>query len=251
MQCTTNGLGNWTVAVAGPIDVECVYGGDCTAVHYTVTPTLGKQPDHVAVLAEHDVDVVVPESRNVSPPCAGDGVTNIGIYDCSTKAVRVNKSAETGTFVLTVDGKKGLTTSSIVVKKGKVVESCRIASLGTDPADAFDPNAQRTEAQTISFKGCTVSIPTDPITGEGGVATITGENCVFVANAEPVSAGELLVNGQSVGALTFGQGSVSSGTASCTSKLVNRKLYTWCTCDDVNGDGRPDDPSPPCPATVP
>jgi len=251
LECTTNGEGNWNVTATGPLDIECPFGGDCTAVQYVITPTTGKSPDHVVVLADHDVDVLVPESRNVSPPCVGDNVTAIGTHNCSTSAVRMNANVETGAFDLIVSGKKELVGSSIVIKKGKVTESCRIASLGAEPLDAFDPNAQRTESQTISFKGCMVNIPTDPMTGEGGVATITGENCVFVANAEPVSVGELIVNGSSVGTLTFGEGNLSSGVASCTSKVINRKLYTWCDCDDVNGDGIPEDPSPPCPATVP
>jgi hypothetical protein len=33
--------------------------------------------------------------------------------------------------------------------------------------------------------------------------------------------------------------------------VINRKLYSWCTCADLNGDGIPEDPRPPCPNTVP
>lgn len=229
MSCTTDGSGNWTVTAVGPLTVTCPTGvtGDCTGVKYTIVSNLGLLPDHVAILAEHDAAVVIPESRFVSPPCSGDSVTLLGVRDCSTQAVRMNQNLETQFFDLVVQGAKDLTSSSIVVKKGKVIEECRIASLGTE---TFNPNAQRTTMEELTFKGCTVRIPTDPITGEGGMATLSGTNCVFVANAAPVGTGELLVNGQSVGMLTYGDGAISSGTASCTTKVVSNKLYTWCTC---------------------
>ena len=254
-ECTTDGGGNWTISATQPhaVTIDNPDGTTSlgTEIEYKVTSNYGLSPDHVLVLAGYGVDVVIPEARNVYEPCVGDtGTTYLGIHDCSSIAVRMNKNNDTQTFELAVLGDEDPTNSSIVVKKGKVIEECRIASLGKRD-DTFDPHAQVTAAQEITFKGCTVTIPTDTSTGEGGVATITGDNCVFVANAEPVSVGELVVNGQSVGTLTFGDGSLSSGTASCTTKVISRRIYTWCTCADVDGDGVPDDPIPPCPATVP
>lgn len=247
LQCTTSGAGNWTVTAIGPLSVPCPSGGQCTEVFYDIANNYGLAPDHVVVLAEHDSQIVVPDSRNVFPECDGDNVTFLGIHDCSTRAVRINKDVETGQFALVVYGSKALSSSSIAIKKGKITEKCGIASLGVD---RFDENAQRPANTTISFKGCEVTIPTDTLTGEGGEATITGDNCVFVVNGTSVSDAELLVNGTSVGTLTYGEGSISSGTGSCTSKIVNRKLYTWCTCADTDGDGVPNDPIPPCPPTL-
>jgi hypothetical protein len=234
LSCTTDRAGNWTVTAVGPLTVTCPTGitGDCTAVKYQIVSNLGLLPDHVAILAGHDTEVVVPDSRFVSAPCAGDYVTLLGSRDCSTQAVRMNQNMETEFFDLVVKGTTGLRTSSIVVKKGKLIEECRIASLGGTEGDTntFNPNAQRTILEELTFKGCTARIPTDPITGEGGMATLSGENCVFVANGTPIGTGELIVNGQSVGILTYGEGAISSGTASCTTKVISNKLYTWCTC---------------------
>jgi len=229
MSCTTDGGGNWTVTAVGPLSITCPGGlvGDCTEVRYQIVSNFGLLPDHVAVLAEHDAAVVIPESRFVSPPCTGDSVTLLGTRDCSTQAVRMNQNADTHSFELAVLGAKDLTTSSIVIKKGKVIEECRIAALGTE---TFNPNSQRITTEELTFKGCTVRIPRDPITGEAGEAVISGDGCVFVANGTPVGSGELLINGQSVGMLTYGDGALSSGTASCTTKVISNRLYTWCTC---------------------
>jgi len=246
LQCTTDGAGNWRIVAVGPFATTCAGGSECTAIEYDIIPTKGVQPDHVAILADHDVAVVLPESRNVSAPCVGDTVTLLGTRDCSRQAVRINRDAETGFFEMVGGGQLGPIGSSIVVKKGKTIEQCRIASLGGLPAK-FDPNAQVSTSQSLNFKGCTLTIPTDPVTGEGGMATIQGDGCAILANGRPINAGELLVDGVSVGNLTYGEGGFSSGVASCTTKVISRKLYTWCTCDDVNGDGIPDDPRPPCP----
>ncbi len=248
LTCTTGGGANWTVTVNGPAPVSCAGGEACTEIDYNITPNKGLQPDHVAILVEHDIEVVPQEGATVYSACQGDSVTLLGFRDCSSQTVRLNRDAFTGFYELVGKGNTAPIGASVVVKKGKIVEQCRIASLGRE---SFDVNAQVTTNQEINFKGCIVNIPTDPTTGEGGPATISGPNCVFVANAEPVSTGELLVNGQSVGILSFGNGALSSGTASCTTKVINRKIYTWCTCTDVNGDHIPDDPIPPCPATVP
>ena len=248
LECTTDGAHNWKVKLVGPLTVTCPGGGDCTEVDYVITPLKGQQPDHVAVLTEHDMNVVVPEARHVYAPCVGDSVTLMGIHDCSSSAVRINKNVEKGAFELVVTGLKALRGKSIVVKKGKIQERCSIASLGQDD---FDVNALRPTSQELFFKGCTVTIPTDPITGEGGAATISGPGCKFVANGDPVGNAQLVVNGINVGDGLTGDGFLSNGQGSCTTKIISRRLYTWCTCADVTGDGVPDDPKPPCPTTVP
>jgi hypothetical protein len=236
LECTTNGAGNWTIRATGPSSVQCPAGGECTALAYEVIKNKGQLPDQVEILVAYDLVVAVPGSGNIFAPGAGDPLTRLGFRDFSTSVVKLNRNSNTMLFDLVGEGTKATTTSSVVVKKGSVIEACRIASLGRA---VFDPNAQVTNSQEISFKGCTVNIPTNAI-GEGGTATISGPNCVFVANGEPIGTGELLVHGQSVGMLTFGDAALSSGTDSCTTKVINRKLYTWCTC-------AAGDPIPPCP----
>ena len=259
MTCTTQGdasvtqegfgSGNFTITVTGPFRGPCSdyvpgdLGTECTRLHYSVVPKPSVSTDHVTVLATYDSDIVpVNSNENTSIPCEGDTVTGLGVKDCSTRTLRVNPMGSQPTFDLVVRGSKSLTTGAIALKKGKAVEGCRIASLGTD---RFDKYAQRTEVQVLTFKGCTVSIPTDPVTGEGGDATITGgENCQLIANGDPVSSIELLhtdENGtQSLGMMTYGEGAISSGANSCTTKVISNRIYTWCTCSTG-------DPSPPCP----
>jgi hypothetical protein len=139
--------------------------------------------------------------------------------------------------------------SAIAVKTARA-ERCEIASLAP-PAARFDPHAEIVTKEDIVFKGCTVTVPRNPVTGEGEVATIRGANCVFVANADPVSSASLRVNGANVGNVKFGDGYLSTGTSSCTTKVVGNSLYTWCTCGDTNGDKVPEDPIPPCPVRLP
>jgi hypothetical protein len=258
LECITS-RGTWKVVASAPRLVECPLGGECTQIDYTVTRNVtpsftartfsNPNPDHVAVLAEHDMKVTIPAANFVQPPCKGDPTTELGERDCSSRSVRLlRNNASGGIYPLAVEGGRSPIASSIVVKKGGSIEQCLIASLGRD---RLDPNAQVSSAQQFVFKGCTITIPTDPISGEGGEASLVGEGCAFVANGEPVGSGELLINGTSVGLLNYGEGAVSSGEASCTTRVISRKIYSFCTCADVNGDGVPDDPRPPCPNTVP
>ena len=245
LTCVTSG-GNWTVTVNGPSPVNCA-GDTCTELDYNITPNNGLQPDHVAILVEHDIAILPQDGSSVYAPCVGDSVTLLGSRDCSKKTVRMNKDSLTGFYQLVGGGTTAPIGASIVVKKGRTIEQCRIATLGREN---FDANAQVTTNQEINFKGCVVNVPTNPTTGEGGTASISGDNCRFVANGQPVSTGELFVNGMSVGQLNYGDGSISSGEASCTTKVISRKIYTWCTCADTDNDVVPNDPIPPCPPTV-
>jgi len=246
LQCTTDRGGNWTITATGPTSVECPEGGECTSMEYQIVSNAGRSPGRAAILVERDAVVVSPESVSVSPPCEGDRRTRLGLHDCSRQTVRFDLGDGSASFQIVVAGTKAPSQSSIVIRRG-TTEQCQIAALGIDH---FDPHAEITTNEQIEFKGCTVSIPTDRLTGMGGTATISGKNCVFVANAKPVSSGELLINGKSVGNLTLGEGYISSGKSSCTTKVLSNRLYTWCTCADGNGDGIPDDPKPPCPATL-
>jgi hypothetical protein len=235
-QCETP---HWTVNASGPFNVECPGGGECTQLQYQILPKNNVKIEHVALLVEQDIEVVVPGADNVYKACQGDPTTQLGKRDCSRSAVKLVPSAgEKSVYDLFGRGMKDVIATSIVIKKGAAFEPCRIASLGKEN---FDPNEQVTTTQEIVFKGCRVLIPTDPVTGEGAPATISGGACAFLANSVPVGNGELTVNGQNLGAITFGDGSVSSGENSCTTKVVNRKLYTWCTCTSAT------DPRPPCP----
>jgi hypothetical protein len=228
LTCTTNGGKNWRITATGPSTATCptVAGGECTRMQYVVTPLRGKYPDHVAILADYSVEVVVGDRRNCFGVCDGDNVTGIGIRDCSSQAVRLNKRADTGTFDLNVKGQAGLIGKSIVVKKGSIIEECRIASLGPSTCN---PKAQQAAKETFTFDDCVVEIELDPCTGEPGVATVVSGDCAI--DTGPVESLQIVINGTTQN-VTVGEGWISSGENSCTTRLFGGKKYTTCTCKD-------------------
>jgi hypothetical protein len=259
LQCITDG-GRWEITATSPQVVDCgqdcgdgiADGMACTAMTYTIHPLSGITPDHVSILVTHDMVVKQPSANNIFDPCEGDAVTELGLHDCASQAVRINPAQGTEQTQLCVEGGEwGPTTSSIVVKKGRnTIEQCRIAALGTD--FFVDPNAQGSMSQTYEFKGCSVTIPTNPVSGDGGIATISGGNCKFLGTGVdpnpglPVAAARLNVNGVDVGAGTYGVGALSSNTNSCSTNVVRRKIYTFCTCAIDTATGCTQDPCEVC-----
>src|SRR5262245_30417340 len=130
LECNTSselpfakGTGRWTVTALGPFAVECLgTGGECTRMDYTVE---GGFPDHVVVLVSADVEVVDPDDRNVSAPCERDTTTSIG-GACNLQAVRLNSAPNKVDFSLIVRGHQVAMDSSVSIKKGSKLESCRI-----------------------------------------------------------------------------------------------------------------------------
>jgi hypothetical protein len=239
LQCTTNG-GGWTVTATAPFDALPCPAEKCTGMTYNITPHRGETPDHVAITVDWEPQIIIPPSNFDTPPCAGDNVSGLAARDCANQTSRINQNQQkTGPFDLVVVGTLAPIHGSIVVKKGKVLEQCRIATLGTE---AFDPHAQVTLTETLEFKGCSLTIPTDPMTGKGLPATIAGAGCKIVANGEPPEAMTVEINGQSIGDGTwFKDGSAfSNGDESCTNRIVGGRLYTMCDCKSLS------DPKPPC-----
>jgi hypothetical protein len=239
-QCTTSG-GGWVVNVSDPFEPASCPVARCTGLTYTLTPLRGEIPDHVAVLVEHDAPIVIPPSTFDTPPCAGDVVTALGFRDCSSQTARINQNQQkVGPFDLVVQGVKKPEGGSIVVKKGKVVEQCRIATLGV-PFDVFDPHEQISVSETIQFKACTLTIAKDPITGEPGVGALSG-NCKFVANGAPLDSLSLAIGDTEIGHANWASinASLSSGSDSCTTRTISGRLYSFCDCTGTT------DPRPPC-----
>jgi len=250
-ECTTGPNGTFSVVADGPTSVACPDTGECTAMSYTITALAGSKPRYVSMLLPNDVVVASPTSDSVFAPCKGDRRARLGLNDCSRQTVRLEPSEDgpSSTFEIVVRGTRDAATSAIAMKRTRV-EGCEIASLGGDAVEILESNALILTRELITFKGCTVSIPVHPLNGESELATVSGPNCVLLANALPVNNASLNVAGANVGNLTFGDGYVSSGTSSCTTKVISNRLYTWCTCADTNGDGVPEDPKPPCPARL-
>jgi hypothetical protein len=238
-QCDTNG-GGWTVTASAPFDAVPCPVDRCTGITYNIAPHRGEIPDHVAVTVDWAPPIVIPPSTFDTAPCVGDNVSGLAFRDCANQTARINQNLQkVGPFDLVVQGSLGAMDGSIVVKKGKVIEQCRIATLGRE---VFDPHAQVTTSQTVNFEGCTLTVPTDPLTGEGGVGTLAGAGCKFVANGVPLQALTAQINGQSIGPLQWASdgAAFSNGSNSCTTRTVSGRLYTICDCKSLT------DPKPPC-----
>jgi hypothetical protein len=251
--CTTSsaypdgkGMGKWTISATEPYATECLGGGECTRMDYTVSGTL---PDHVVVQVSADVEVEQPDERFVTGTCDQDSTTGVG-GQCHMQTVRLNSALNNQTFTLVVHGTKVVVPSTVYVKKGKTFELCRIASLGVDATPVLDPFQSVPELTTISFKECKVNIPRNPFDGTPGIASFAEGSdpaCAFVANSEPLENLALQVNGQAVGLTRFATDfEAGSGEGSCSTQVIRGRVYSFCTCTDANGDGVPDDPRPPC-----
>jgi hypothetical protein len=239
-QCTTSG-GGWTITASDPFEPASCPVDRCTGITYNIIKHNGLTPDHVALLVEHDAQIVIPSSTFITQPCAGDTVTALGSRDCSSQTARINQNQQkTGPFDLVVEDVLQPVGASIVVKKGKVVEQCRIASLGA-PFEVFDPHQQVTTEQTFDFKGCKLKVAVDPVTGTPGDGTLEGEDCAFVANNVPVQAMSVNIDGVELGQGTFiTDGHFSNGSESCTTRTISGRLYSYCDCRSLT------DPKPPC-----
>jgi hypothetical protein len=230
--CTTNGGGNWSIVATAPQVTTCPSGGTCTKITYDIVPLKNNSADHVATLVEHDQIVEISESGDVYTECEGDPVTELGLRDCSTKAVRLNDENDTGKFDLYVQGDKVVATdSTIVVKKGRIVEECRIASLGSSCEPVCNPKAQTASKDTFVFDDCEVEIALNPCTGDPLSATTVSGTCAV--GAVSIDEIKIEINGV-LQDVTVGEGWLSSGEDSCTTRWFNRKPYVTCSCTNVS-----------------
>jgi hypothetical protein len=233
---------NPTVTIlAGPCPVtsatptECAPSGDYTGIKYQVTGN----PDHVAtVVTANNVVVSVPGNQFYAA-CAGDPVTGLGAQSCHERAVKVNPDAYTGEFWLVVEKSKGAVLESIVAKKGSCVKPFAIAGLGYD----VNPFAATQKTETVNFKGCAVTFVRDILTGAVLSAALDPDQSTLPlchsTNASPccsdviisdVDKLSLSLNVPGVGDLGTGQigdGYISSGENSCTTRVIGGRVYTW------------------------
>jgi len=240
-ECTTNGVsnnggGSWHITASEPYPVACKNavpaGTICTEIDYRITslPPNNLGADHIAILVDHEYTVDdLDTSRNVFLPCDGDTVTQIGIRDCSRQAVRMNQYDETVGYRLAVIGDAAAQASSIVVKKGKVIEECRIASLGPTTCD---PKAQQASRETFTFDDCEIEITLDPCTNKPLSSKVLSGDCA-VGQVE-IDSLELVINGVAQPVIV-GEGWLSSGENSCSTKFTRAgDAYITCSCTTVS-----------------
>ncbi len=273
--CTT--ASGWTFAVNAPLPagspagpcatsdsgtsgaLVCDPAGLNTGIEYTLTgpgtPDHSFSFVHVTKLASEVLWVGGGNEGVVYPLGTGDPLSGIGLYAWHEVAVRLNSEAnKAGTYKIVMSGQREAIGTSIVVKKGKTTDSCRIMGLGLEPAinmslacvpncTAVNPEQAMTKTEIMKFKGCAVKFEYDISTGELIAATfdadasdkplcgaVSSNTCCYF-NQEDVANLTLTVGNVPLGHGLFGDGYISSGTGSCTTRVIGGKLYTWgCPC---------------------
>jgi len=240
--CTTGN--GWAVTTDGLIYDS---GSNTTTITYTIG-TQGNTPDHVGTFVRWEAGAVQASGSSVvTAPCGGDSVIGIDPNAlCHESIVRFNnQQSKVTTFTVTVVGKRLPITTSVVVRKGNSQGSCRIVGFGLEDTTttgdcvhqcgAFDPNQSIRKIETFKFKGCEVSFEFDTATGDVtdfSVAPVPGSGAVCTPKQGLIS--ELLLNGGIISPgdpnenVTFGDGWISSGNDSCTTRLISGRYYTVC-----------------------
>jgi hypothetical protein len=268
LSCTTPS--GWTIAVTQPLGaaaqgpcatnqtsqtgpLACTEGGVNTGIEYTVSGTTAT-PDHVFsfvhVTKAGDVAFVGGGNEGVVYPlCQGDTLSGVGAFGCHEQAARLNAEAgKANTFKIILNGQREAIGSSVVVKKGKTTDSCKIVGLGLEvvvntnvacvsSCGNFDPHQTIKKLETIKFKGCAATFEYDLTTGEvvNAFADHThddqGVTCsdMTTDNVDQltVSLANTPIGGSGIG--RFGDGFISTGNDSCTTRVIGGKVYTWGT----------------------
>jgi hypothetical protein len=254
MSCST---GDFDVRVSsGPTFVPCdAPGGQCTEIEYVVVTTghdhKKKKPSHVFVLQGVGVWDVEPPGSQWYAPCEGipgERDPGFGRSVCHEQAIKINTRRGVTNFKITLAGLRRPSPTSVAILTGDDhhgwkhdddrVSACTILGLGLEAGPNPDQTTLRTE--TIDFKGCEVEFTRDAVTEEVVEARLltsvsdSGLPCQSPTLDEenrikPLLAAEVEVSlGRfNLGAGKFGEGYVSTGTESCTTRVIGGRVYTW------------------------
>jgi len=249
-ECTTDeyGQGRWEVRVsAGPCPVSCSYDGDsedfcdseaeCWGIEYEITQLLHTSYDRAVTLVSSESTVVYP-LHGLADPCRGDRVTRVGRYECHQQAVKINQESAQTYVQVVVDTEAETVPMSMVLRGDHRQESCKIAGLGRPVPPALDgcvpgcgpfhPKQPIVSTEIMEFQGCFVEFVRDLTTGEILSAALIGdddEECDFEEG--DIDEVEIVIDETSYGFGTFGDGFISSGSESCTCRLIGGRRYCW------------------------
>jgi hypothetical protein len=196
---------------------------------------MGNNLDHVATLiTRNNSSVYVSSPTGVQGPygeCVGDTVTGLGKYSCHERAVKINGIPAGRSFWIIVPGQKAAIETSIAAKRNcSGVKSIAIIGLGLDA-----PEASVTEV--LRHGDCAVEFTLNAVTGTVISAKLTDdspETCTLHQTTtdqlnlelnEPF--GNCTTPPCPLGPGQFGNGYVQTGSASCTTRIVGGKVYTW------------------------
>jgi hypothetical protein len=246
MSCST-GLFDARVS-SGPTFVPCdAPGGQCTEIEYEVAPTPHnkKKPRQVFVLEGVGVWDVLPKGSRWYAPCdgiPGEHDSGFGRNACHEQAIKINTKGVTR-FKIILAGLRRPSPTSVGAPKHDQhddddVEACSILGIGLEGGPNADQVTLRTE--TINFKGCEVEFTRDSVTGEVEKARLltatsnAGDPCESptlnddgTIEPRPVGEVEVLVGPVNLGFGKFGDGYISTGTQSCTTRMIGGRVYTW------------------------
>lgn len=222
---------------SGPSFVSCTAAdGQCTEIEYTVIS--GGTPDHVAVLEGVGVWSAEGEGIQWYKPGAGDPVTDLGERSYHEQAVKFNPTGSSLQFTIRLAGQRKPSPTSVATKKGSKVGACRILGIGLETAASPFQSTQKNE--TVNFKGCAVTFVRNSLTGEIVSAALDPEQSSLPACtvSDPPCCSELITSNidklsltlegfGDLGAGQIGDGYVSSGTGSCTTRVIGGRVYTW------------------------
>jgi hypothetical protein len=142
--------GAYTVTVtSGPTVVPCgeSFSSDkqCTEIEYTVSGTYTDftSTDHVGALeglgvayVRTDAGVCSMSPCKIFPAGQGDNLTGLGIFAPHEQAVRVDPNdIKSSSFTIGLSGVRAASPTSVLVKKGKAINSCRILGIGLEAVD--------------------------------------------------------------------------------------------------------------------
>jgi hypothetical protein len=244
-KCTVCG---WTVQTTGVAPCDGDPGNTC--ITYTVTGT--GVPDHLGVFLRAEAGIPLstsPSSTTTNPTtCSGDSVFGLGSpLLCHERLIHFsNRTALATTFTLKVAGKRNPIITSVVVRKGYSQCAYPIEGIGLEvpppPASCvnncgnFSPKQSVRKTEKFNFEGCIMQFDYD---ADGSVPaggfTVYPDPTVSPAPACTGSTGpisDILVQSSAVtgtnGLGTFGDGWLSSGSNSCSTRMVGGTYYTVC-----------------------
>lgn len=240
---------HWKIVAVGPTYVDC--GPDCvqTKIRYNISRTPAPFSKEVkatqAATLVRGTEPATPAATSgiqKFAACVGDNVTGLGRYDCSAWALRFDsQSYANSSFEVVVDGRRQGIKSSVALRANyrdrrdndagsSEVEACGIIGLSYVPL--ADPKAATSTTEFLTFEGCTMALVKSATTGEVLDAFIDTEKstpgCTLDINK--LSDLRLTIAGVPVeGPVNFGEGQISTGLNSCSTRLIGGKLYTVCT----------------------
>ena len=236
--CTPDGTETTFTVTSGPTFVPCGDGGQCTQIEYKVD-----SPPEGAVYALEGLDVfsVSGNGSEAAAPCFGfpNDIPSFGVGSCHEQVVKAFLD-DSRKFTVTLNGQRNASPTSVAIRGNGGPLACEILGIGLESSRNPEQPTQTTE--TINFKGCVVQFTRDALTGDVLRAQLTPDSpptCTspfgFIGDARalvPQLVTDLEIRqavGGSLGFGKFGDGYISTGSESCTTRVIGGKVYTWGT----------------------